>query len=161
VGTGLTADALFPRRRCVLVPRGPPRAAAVRRVTKAGRRDDRLVQTRQALAVGLNAGREFLRTWLTGLAAPAGLSRCDLSDARGTVFALGPDAGEDHAHQSGAVYASRNVQDVGQRAPTLFVIVPAAGSLAPPTKASRSWRFQPEARDLAEKAVRGRLRWRA
>ena len=112
---------LLPDAPVCLVAGPFAKAAAVRRVSKAGDGVIRVVQPGQALAVG-NDGESFAEL-AQRLAAPAGLSLCDLSDARVRFSLSGPEAGEIIATQSGADTHSATFK-IGASAPTLFGHVP-------------------------------------
>ncbi|MDF1607805.1 sarcosine oxidase subunit alpha family protein [Hoeflea sp. YIM 152468] len=97
------------------------KAAAVRRVAKAGDGLVRKLQPGQALAVG-DAGESFAAL-AERLGAPDGLSLCDLSDARVRFSLSGPAAADIIATQSG-IETRASVFKAGASAPTLFGHVP-------------------------------------
>lgn len=97
------------------------RDAAVRRAAKAGDGVVRSVQPGQALAVG-EVGEGFAAL-AARLGAPAGLSLCDLSDARVRFSLSGPEACEIIATQS-AIDTDATLFKAGASAPTLFGHVP-------------------------------------
>jgi len=141
---------LIPEAPVCLVSAAVAKAAAVRRVTKAGDGMIRLVQPGQALAVG-NAGESFADL-VTRLAAPAGLSLCDLSDARVLFSLWGPDAGEIIATQSGADMHPATFK-IGASAPTLFGHVPVQLTRTA-DESFEIMAFSTYARDLAESLSR-------
>ena len=125
---GLTAQApdrvwltQLPDAPVCLVSGPVTKSAAVRRVAKVGDGLLRAVQPGQALALG-DEGESFADL-ATRLAAPAGLSLCDLSDARVRFSLSGPEACEIIAAQSGADTHPAAFKP-GSSAPTLFGHVP-------------------------------------
>ena len=124
--------------------------AAVRRAAKAGDGLARPVQPGQALAVG-NAG-ESLSALREQLDALAGLSLCDLSDARVRFSLSGPRADEIIATQS-AIDLHPSSFPTGASAPTLFGHVPVQLTRLGPDH-FEIMAFSTYARDLAESLSR-------
>ena len=112
---------LLPDAPMILVLGTDAHDRTVRRLAKSGDGVLRPVQPGQALAVGKPG--EGLAEFTERLAAPAGLSLCDLSDARQRLMISGPQAREIIATQAGAdIHASAFAK--GASAPMLFGHVP-------------------------------------
>jgi len=141
---------LLPEAPVCLVSAPIAKAAAVRRVGKAGDGVIRMVQPGQALAVG-NDGESFAEL-VTRLAAPAGMSLCDLSDARVRFSISGPEAGEIIATQSGADTHPAAFK-TGASAPMLFGHVPVQLTRTG-ADSFEIMAFSTYARDLAESLSR-------
>ncbi|AKH99954.1 N-methylglutamate dehydrogenase subunit C [Hoeflea sp. IMCC20628] len=124
--------------------------AAVRRVAKKGDGLLRPVQPGQALAVG-NDGESFADLAVR-LVAPAGLSLCDLSDARVRFSISGPEASEIIATQSG-LDTNAPAFKTGASAPTLFGHVPVQLTRTA-ADSFEIMAFSTYARDLAESLTR-------
>lgn len=97
------------------------KAAAVRRLAKAGDGIARMVQPGQEMAVG-EPGESFVEL-ASRLGTPEALSLCDLSDARVRFSLTGAGSEEILATQSG-IDLHRKTFKVGVSAPTLFGHVP-------------------------------------
>jgi len=111
----------LPEASICLVAGPAGKSAAVRKTAKAGDGVVRPVQPGQALAVG-KSGESFADL-SQRLGATAGLSLCDLSDARVRFAISGQQAGEIIATQSGADTHPATFKP-GASAPTLFGHVP-------------------------------------